>query len=90
MRENAFGFLLGLSTGVALGLLFAPRSGHDLRDLIVSKAKDGADAMKSQANGLWDSANQILERGRSGLIRQSEGVKAAMEAGSRAYHQSIT
>ena len=90
MRENAFGFLLGLSAGVALGILFAPRSGHDLRDLIKSKARDGADAVKSQAGGLWDSASHAYERGRSDLMRKSEGVKAAVEAGTRAYQQTVT
>jgi len=34
-------FFLGLGLGVAVGLLFAPKTGSETRDLLLSKADEG-------------------------------------------------
>lgn len=40
--------LIGLGVGVGLGLLFAPRSGSELRDDISGKAKDIAESTRER------------------------------------------
>jgi gas vesicle protein len=76
-----FGFLMGLGAGAAFGVLFAPSAGHKTRRMIATKAKESTDAVTTHASGLWES-------GRSGLIRQRDGVKAAIKAGSKAYQRA--
>ena len=45
--ENKFSyFFLGLGLGVAVGLLFAPNSGAETRDLIRSKADESKDYLR--------------------------------------------
>jgi hypothetical protein len=36
-------FLAGLGVGAVVGVLYAPRSGDEMRDVIRSKAQEGAD-----------------------------------------------
>jgi gas vesicle protein len=90
MRENIGVFLVGLGAGAAIGLLLAPKAGHEVRGLIAGTAKDSVDAVKAGAAGLVDAANRTLEDSRSELLRQGEGVKAAFEAGTKAYRKATS
>jgi len=49
--KNVFAgcFLTGLGTGIALALLFAPRSGGATRQFIGRKTQEGTDILKAKA-----------------------------------------
>ena len=49
-------FFLGLGLGAALGVLFAPKSGSETRDFLMSKANESADLAKRRAQELKDQA----------------------------------
>src|SRR6185437_2458894 len=42
-------FFLGLGLGVAVGVLFAPKSGSETREFLRSKADEGTDFVKRRA-----------------------------------------
>lgn len=89
--DNKFSwFFLGLGLGVAVGLLFAPSSGEETRNLIASKAGEGKDYLKRQSSTIRDSANDVIERGRSALARQREQLNQAVEAGKQAYRDAVS
>jgi len=100
-ERSGFGyFLLGLGIGIAAGILWAPRSGEETRQLIADKAGEGADYLKSRtqeggqyvrqrAEDLKDSANELYERGRSSVLRQKDTLSAAIDAGKQAYRDAI-
>ncbi len=44
--DRVSGIALGLIVGVAAGLLFAPRSGQEIRETIKKKAQDSADQLR--------------------------------------------
>jgi gas vesicle protein len=83
-------FLLGLGLGVAVGVLFAPKSGEETRDFIRSKANEGADYVKRRSEDLRDAAGDAIERGKDTLRRQKENLSAAVEAGKQAYRESTS
>jgi gas vesicle protein len=83
-------FFLGLGLGVAAGLLFAPKTGEETRDLIRSKADEGKEFLKQRTVELKDTANETLERGRSAVTRQRDNLTAAVEAGKQAYREAVT
>jgi gas vesicle protein len=83
-------FFLGLGLGAALGVLFAPKSGSDTRDFLMSKANESADLAKRRAQELKDQASETLERGKSTVQRHKESLSAAVDAGRQAYRETVS
>ena len=82
-------FFLGLGLGVAVGVLFAPKSGEETRDLIKAKTGEGADFVKRRSSDLRDAATDALERGKDSLRKQKDNLSAAIEAGKQAYRDAL-
>lgn len=82
-------FCLGLGIGVAVGILFAPKSGEETRQLLRTKADDGRDYLKRKGEELKDSAVDIADRGKYAIQRQKEQLAAAVDAGRQAYKESV-
>ncbi len=90
-EDNKFSyFFLGLGLGVAAGLLFAPKTGEETRNLIRSKADEGREYLKQRGMELKDTANDAVERSRSTVTRQRDNLTAAVEAGKQAYRDAVT
>ena len=83
-------FFLGLGIGVAVGILFAPKSGEETRDLIRGKAEEGKDYLKKRSGELRESATDLVDKGKSAVQRQREQLSAAVEAGRQAYRESVS
>jgi len=79
-------FLAGLGVGAAVGVLYAPKSGDEMRDVIRSRAQDGADRARQQARRAREQASDWVDRGRDLLNQQKEQFRNAYEAGRQAYH----
>ena len=100
-EKSGFGyFLLGLGIGVAAGLLWAPRSGEETRQLLADRAGEGADYLRNRAqegqeymrqrsDDLKQSATDIYEKGRTTVSRHKETLNAAVEAGKQAYRDAL-
>ena len=89
--DNKFSyFFLGLGLGVAVGLLFAPKSGAETRDLLLSKADEGKEYLKRRTSELRDSAEEVIEKGKSAVSRQRDNLSSAVEAGKQAYREAVT
>ncbi len=82
-------FFLGLGIGVAVGILFAPKAGDETREIIRSKAYEGKDYLKRRSDELRDSATEMVERGKTAVVRQKEQLNAAVDAGRQAYRESV-
>src|SRR5271165_3328626 len=88
--DNRFSyFFLGLGLGVAVGLLFAPKTGAETRDLILSKADEGKEYIKKATADLKDQASDVIERGRGAVESQRDNLSAAVEAGKAAYRDAV-
>jgi gas vesicle protein len=88
-RDGLANFLLGLGIGVGLGMLFAPKSGEETRDLLLSKADEGKEFLKKQTADLKDNAGDLLNKGREAMGRQKETLNDAIEAGKQAYREKV-
>ncbi len=83
-------FFLGLGLGVAVGVLFAPKSGSETRELLKSKAEEGADYVKRRGVELRETAGEALDKGKQTIQRHKENLSAAVEAGKQAYRDAVT
>jgi len=90
MNQNGLAnFFLGLGIGVGLGMLFAPKSGTETRELILNKADQGKDFIKKQTATLQDTASTIVEKGRDIVGRQRDNINDAVQAGKQAYREKV-
>lgn len=83
-------FLTGLGIGAAIGVLYAPRSGRETRETIVSRAEEGRTVMADRAQKAREQATEWVDRGREMLNQQKEQFKSAYEAGRQAYRDATT
>jgi len=89
-------FFLGLGIGVAVGLLFAPKSGAETRELLAEKAGEGKEYLKRRGEDLKrkgeelaDQATDLIDKGKTSVQRQKDQLAAALEAGKSAYRERV-
>lgn len=83
-------FFLGLGLGVAVGVLFAPKSGTETREFIRDKAGEGVDYVKRRGEDLRDTATDTIGRTKEKLRRQKDNLAAAVDAGKQAYREAAS
>jgi gas vesicle protein len=83
-------FLAGLGLGALVGVLYAPRSGSETRDVLRARAEEGRDYVRDRAEQARSQATQWADRGREVLNQQKEQFRAAYEAGRQAYQETTT
>lgn len=99
-KSGLSSFLLGLGVGVGIGMLFAPKSGEETRNLIKNKAGEGSDFIKSKAgesseylkqrgSEIKQNASEWVDRGKDAINRQRDSLSEAMEAGRQAYRDTV-
>ncbi len=83
-------FLAGLGLGALVGVLYAPRSGSETRDVLRARAEEGRDYVRDRAEQARSQATQWADRGREVLNQQKEQFRAAYEAGRQASQETTT
>jgi len=98
LSKQTLCFLLGGVVGAAVALLFAPKSGRELRGDIADATRKGVDRTRETAllarerAGEYYGAAQARAGGLAGSVREAaarrgEHLSAAVEAGRRAYRE---
>jgi gas vesicle protein len=82
-KKDLAAFLLGLSAGVGISLLFAPKSGQEIRALIKDKADEGTEYLKQCGGEVKQTAAEWVDKGKEAPSRQKGSLGDAMEAGKR-------
>jgi gas vesicle protein len=72
------------------GVLFAPKSGAETRDFLVSKANEGAELAKRRAEEMREAALETYERGVNTVQRTKENLASAVEAGRQTYREATS
>ena len=69
-KKDLAAFLLGLSVGVGISLLFAPKSGQETRALIKDRADEGTEYLKQCGGEVKQTAAEWVDKGKEALSRQ--------------------
>lgn len=88
-KNGLSSFLLGLGVGVGIGMLFAPKSGQETREIIKTKAGEGTEFIKQRSSELKDTASGWVDKGKEAVGRQKETLSDAVEAGKQAYRDAV-
>ena len=87
--SGGFGwFLAGLGVGALVGILYAPSSGEETREVLRNKAQEGAEKAKQQAKKVKEQAGDWAEKGRDVMSQQKEQIRNAYEAGRDVYNET--
>ena len=81
-------FLAGLGFGALLGVLYAPRSGRETRDAIMTSAQEGKEYLRTRGREARDTMNEWVDRGKDVVHRQKDQFTQAVEAGRQAYREA--
>lgn len=81
-------FLAGLGVGALAGVLYAPRSGSETREVLRARAEEGREYVRNRAREAREQAEEWAGRGREVVNQQKEQFRAAYEAGRQAYHEA--
>lgn len=81
-------FLAGLGIGAAVGILYAPKAGDELRQQLREVAEDSRDKVKERARQAREQAGNWADKGRDYLNQQKEQIRSAYEAGRQAYREA--
>ena len=92
------GFLIGGAIGGAIALLYAPKSGKQLRDDISRKTNELIGEGKIRTDRLWsnakeevettlESANDFLNTSKEMIMNKAGKAKDAIKAGVSAYNE---
>ena len=91
MDRNGFSsFVVGLGVGFGIGMLFAPKSGQETREIIKTKAEEGADYIKQRGSDFKDTASGWVDKGADAVRRQKESPSDDVEAGKQAASDEVS
>jgi gas vesicle protein len=81
-------FLAGLGVGAVVGVLYAPRSGNETRDVIRAKAEESKEYVRGRARQAREQASEWVDKSKDILNQQKEQFRSAYEAGRQAYSEA--
>ena len=77
-------FVAGAALGAGLALLYAPKSGREMRDTIADLTDDAVDKIKEYAREAQDKIKNSLEEGKEVFAEKKSILASAIEAGREA------
>ena len=77
-------FMAGAAIGAGLALLFAPKSGSEMRETIADLAEDAMGKIKEYSKEAQDKIKTAIEDGKETLAEKKSLISSAIEAGREA------
>ncbi len=81
-QGSGFGwFLLGLGVGAAVGVLYAPKAGSEMRDDLLEQARGSGEYLKQKSRAAADQVNNLVDVGKDQVSEYVDRGKQAVERG---------
>jgi gas vesicle protein len=77
-------FMAGAAIGAGLALLFAPKSGSEMRETIADFAEDAVDKIKEYSKEAQEKIKTAIEDGKETISEKKNILTSAIEAGREA------
>ncbi|MBC7962549.1 MAG: YtxH domain-containing protein [Steroidobacteraceae bacterium] len=77
-------FVAGAAIGAGLALLYAPKSGREMRENIADLTEDAVDKIKEYAKEAQEKIKTAIEDGKETIVEKKTILASAIEAGREA------
>jgi gas vesicle protein len=77
-------FIAGAAIGAGLALLYAPKSGTEMRGTIADFAEDAVDKIKEYTKEAQEKIKTAIEDGKETIVEKKTILASAIEAGREA------
>jgi gas vesicle protein len=77
-------FVAGAAIGAGLALLYAPKSGSEMRETIADFAEDAVDKIKEYTKEAQEKIKTAIEDGKETIVEKKSILASAIEAGREA------
>ncbi len=83
-------FVAGAAIGAGLALLYAPKSGREMRESIHDLTDDAVDKIKEYAKEAQEKIKTVVEDGKDMFAEKKSVLASAIEAGREAMQKERT
>ncbi|GAC1447451.1 MAG: YtxH domain-containing protein [Desulfuromonadaceae bacterium] len=83
-------FVAGAAIGAGLALLYAPKSGREMRESILDLTEDAVDKIKEYAKEAQEKIKNAVEDGKEAFVEKKSVLASAIEAGREAMQRERT
>ena len=80
-------FVAGAAIGAGLALLYAPKSGLEMRETITDFAEDAVDKIKEYTKEAQEKIKSAIEDGKDTIVEKKTILASAIEAGREAMNK---
>ena len=80
-------FVAGAAIGAGLALLYAPKSGQEMRESVADLAEDAVDKIKEYTKQAQDKIKTAIEDGKETIAEKKSILTSAIEAGREAINK---
>jgi gas vesicle protein len=88
-RNSSIGwFIAGLGLGALVGILYAPKSGRETREALLTGFEDGREYLSNRGREASSQVRQWVDKGKETVSRQRDQITSAFEAGRQAYREA--
>jgi gas vesicle protein len=82
-------FLAGLGVGALVGILYAPKSGRETRDDLVSGAKEGTEYLRARTRQAADEVSALVDKSKEQVTQYVERGKEAVDRGRAQWEEFV-
>jgi gas vesicle protein len=80
-------FVAGAAIGAGLALLYAPKTGEEMRGTITDFAEDAVDKIKEYTKEAQEKIKTAIEDGKEAIVEKKSVLASAIEAGREAMNK---
>jgi gas vesicle protein len=82
-------FLAGLGIGALIGLLYAPKSGRETREELITGAREGSEYMRQRGRETADQVSHLVDRGKTQMNEYVDRGKEYVDRGRSQWEEFV-
>lgn len=86
-KDTFLAFILGGIIGTAIGMLYAPKSGREMRYDLKKVSREIADTVNDLSEDVKETGRKVYADGREKVLSKKDKISEAFEAGKKAFEK---